>query len=126
MPVCILFLLITLAAPILTLQFEGQRAIVEVAHGWRDRVRRHAPGVSGRPHSFDRSGRVVQPPRVSSLVQRNKVVAKRKGAMAAATAVGGAVIVAAGAPVLGVIGLAGAAYLAWDWFSFRVKNGMRF
>jgi hypothetical protein len=63
---------------------------------------------------------------VSSLVQRNKVVAKRKGALAAATAVGGGVLVAAGAPIVGVIGLAGAAYLAWDWFSFRVKNGMRF
>jgi len=64
---------------------------------------------------------------VSSLVQRNKVVAKRKGAMAAATAaVGGLVIVAGGPVVLGAIGLAGAAYLAWDWFSFRVKNGMRF
>ncbi len=29
---------------------------------------------------------MVQPPEVSSLVQRNKVVSKRKGAMAAATA----------------------------------------
>jgi hypothetical protein len=28
--------------------------------------------------------------------------------------------------VVGVIAAAGAAYLAWDWFSFRVKNGMRF
>ena len=59
-------------------------------------------------------------------MQRNKVVAKRKGAIAAATAIGGGVLVAAGAPVIGVVGLAGAAYLAWDWFSFRVKNGMRF
>ena len=55
------------------------------------------------------------------------MVAKRKGAMAAATAaVGGAVIVAGGPVVIGAIGLAGAAYLAWDWFTFRVKNGMRF
>lgn len=63
---------------------------------------------------------------MSSLVQRNKVVAKRKGAAAAAVAVASGVVAVAGAPVVGVIGLAGAAYLAWDWFSFRVKNGMRF
>ena len=63
---------------------------------------------------------------VSSIVQRNKVVAKRKGTIAAATAVAGGVLVVANAPILGVVGLAGAAYLAWDWFSFRVKNGMRF
>ncbi len=59
-------------------------------------------------------------------MQRNKVVAKRKGTLAAATAVGAGVVAVAASPVVGVIGLAGAAYLAWDWFSFRVKNGMRF
>lgn len=75
---------------------------------------------------FDRSHPLVQPAVVSSLVQRNKVVAKRKGTLAAVTAGGSAVIAVAASPVLGVIGLAGAAYLAWDWFSFRVKNGMRF
>lgn len=69
---------------------------------------------------------MVQPPEVSSLVQRNKVVAKRKGTIAAATAAGAGVAAIAGAPVIAVIGVAGAAYLAWDWFTFRVKNGMRF
>lgn len=68
----------------------------------------------------------MQPPEVSSLVQRNKVVAKRKGTIAAATAAGAGVAAIAGAPVIAVIGVAGAAYLAWDWFSFRLKNGMRF
>ena len=63
---------------------------------------------------------------MSSLVQRNKVVAKRKGTLAAATAVGAGVVALAASPVVGVIGLAGAAYLTWDWFTFRVKNGMRF
>jgi hypothetical protein len=69
---------------------------------------------------------MVQPPEVSSLVQRNKVVAKRKGTLAAATAVGATVVAVAASPILGVLGLAGAAYLTWDWFSFRVKHGMRF
>ncbi|MEP6864649.1 MAG: hypothetical protein ABJE66_28770 [Deltaproteobacteria bacterium] len=64
---------------------------------------------------------------MSSLVQRNKVVAKRKGALAAATGAASAAVIVAGAPVvIGALGIAGAAYLAWDWFSFRLKNGMRF
>ena len=63
----------------------------------------------------------------STLVQRNKVVAKRKGTVAAATAAGaGVVAIIGGPPVLAILGLAGAAYLTWDWFAFRVKNGMRF
>ncbi|MDQ3369068.1 MAG: hypothetical protein M3680_26895 [Myxococcota bacterium] len=70
---------------------------------------------------------MVQPAEVAgSIVQRNKVVSKRKGLIAAATAGGAAAIVVAGAPIVGALGLIGAGYLAWDWFSFRAKNGMRF
>ncbi len=70
---------------------------------------------------------MVQPRYVAtSLVQRNKVVAKRKGALAAVAggaAIGAVVVIN---PIVGVVGLVGAAFLGWDWLSFRIKNGMRF
>jgi hypothetical protein len=62
---------------------------------------------------------------MSSLVQRNKVVARRKGMLAVATAAG-AVLLATASPILGVLGLVGAGYLGLDWLKFRIKNGMRF
>jgi len=63
---------------------------------------------------------------MGSLVQRNKAVAKRKGMLAAATGVGAGIALVAIGPVIGILGLAGAAYLGYDWLSFRIKNGLRF
>lgn len=63
---------------------------------------------------------------MSSLRQRDMDTARKKG-WAAAAATGGAVaLMAAVSPVLGVIALAPAAYLGWEWFSYRAKRGMRF
>lgn len=61
-----------------------------------------------------------------SIVQRNKVVAKRKGLIAAATGVGTAAAFVVGAPIVGIVGVVAGAYFGWDWLAFRIKNGMRF
>jgi hypothetical protein len=63
---------------------------------------------------------------MGSIIQRNKAIAKRKGTLAAAATGGSVAIMLLGAPVLGAVGLAGAAYLGYDWFKFRARNGMRF
>jgi hypothetical protein len=62
---------------------------------------------------------------VAPIVERKKSIAKRKGRIAAATAGGAVAALVIVNPVLGILGLAGAAYLGYDWFSFRAKNGMR-
>ena len=59
-------------------------------------------------------------------MEADKRTARRKGFTAAAVGAGGVALAVAGAPILGVIGLAGAGYLAYDWFMYRAKRGMRF
>ncbi len=61
------------------------------------------------------------------MASRDDVKTARKKGLVAAAATGGAVaLMAVGAPILGVVALVPAAYLGWDWFSYRAKRGMRF
>ncbi len=63
---------------------------------------------------------------MGSIIKRNKVVARRKGTLTAAAAGGSVALFALGVPFLPFLGLAATAYLGYDWFTFRAKNGMRF
>ncbi len=59
-------------------------------------------------------------------METNKRTAFRKGLTAAAVGTGGVVLTIAAHPVIGIVGLVGAGYLAVDWFMFRARRGMRF
>jgi hypothetical protein len=63
---------------------------------------------------------------MSSLMSTEKKTARRKGLTAAAVAGGSVAVAALGAPILGIIGLAGAGYLTYDWFKYRAMRGLRF
>ena len=62
---------------------------------------------------------------LAALVIPLTAVAKRKGTLAAVAGVGSAVALVVINPIVGVVGLAGAAYLGWDWLRFRMKHGLR-
>jgi hypothetical protein len=63
----------------------------------------------------------------SSLAERDKETARKKGIAAAAATGGSIALIATGvAPILGVIALIPSAYLLKDWFMYRAKRGMRF
>ncbi|MBL8605043.1 MAG: hypothetical protein JNK72_24150 [Myxococcales bacterium] len=52
--------------------------------------------------------------------------ARKKAVVAAATAAGSVAVVAAGAPVLGAVGLGASAYLGYKWLKYRIDNSLRF
>lgn len=63
---------------------------------------------------------------MGSLMESDRRTARRKGWTAAAVAGGSALLAVTASPFLGVLGLAGAGYLTYDWFMYRAKRGMRF
>jgi hypothetical protein len=101
-------------------------------HG-RLRQSRHDEGRPAAPAQvyrsatgFDSTPAMGQPCRIHGPSHRTKVIAKRKGTVAAAATGGSLAVMFLINPVLGVLGLAGSAFLGYDWFKFRAKNGMRF
>ena len=63
---------------------------------------------------------------MASAQQEKRDQATRKAVATAATAAGSAVVIAAGAPVLGAVGLGVSAYLGYKWIRFRIENSIRF
>ena len=56
----------------------------------------------------------------------NRSVAKKKGWMALGGVAGTGVLFVYLPWMIGVAGVAGTAYLTWDWFKWRAKHGLRF
>jgi len=63
---------------------------------------------------------------MSTLRERDEETAKKKGLVAGAALAATGVAAVVVSPVLGLVGLVPSAYLAYDWFMYRAKRGMRF
>jgi hypothetical protein len=62
----------------------------------------------------------------TSLIERDKAEAKKKGIYAAAAWGGTVLLGTAFSTVLWVPAAVGAGYLTYKWFMFRAKRGIRF
>ena len=64
---------------------------------------------------------------MASLRDQDKRKERKKFTVMAAAGAGTGALVVLGAPfVLTAAGLVGTGYLAYDWFKYRAKRGMRF
>jgi hypothetical protein len=61
-----------------------------------------------------------------ALMKRQQKVEKNKRYLALGVTGAGIAVTLAVTPFIGVPLLVGGAYLGYDWFKFRAKNGMRF
>ena len=60
------------------------------------------------------------------LVKRTQQVERNKRYLALGVTAAGTALAVSGIALLGIPIVAAGAYLGWDWFKFRAKNGMRF
>lgn len=60
-----------------------------------------------------------------TLREKDEQTAKKKGVLAGAALVASVGLGIVASPILAVVGLVPTAYLAYDWFKFRAKRGMR-
>lgn len=63
---------------------------------------------------------------MTTLREKDEQTAKKKGLAAGAALAASVGIGVVISPALAVVAVVPAAYLAYDWFSFRAKRGMRF
>ena len=63
---------------------------------------------------------------ISALDLKEPRKARMKGYLAGAALTGTVLFFLSGWTILGLIGLGATGYLAYDWFRFRAKRGMRF
>ena len=63
---------------------------------------------------------------LSNIVKKVEKVERNKRLLFIGVAGLGTVLTVTGSAFLGLIGMGAGAYLGYDWFKFRVKNGMRF
>jgi hypothetical protein len=63
---------------------------------------------------------------MAGLREQDRRKERKKFTVMAAAGAGSAALLVLGAPILGAAGLVGTGYLAYDWFRFRAKRGMRF
>ena len=63
---------------------------------------------------------------MSNIVERKKKVERNKRLLFLGVAGAGTALAVTGSAFLGLVGIGAGAYLGYDWFKYRVKNGMRF
>ncbi len=63
---------------------------------------------------------------MASLREQDEQTAKKKGLLAGAALAASVGVGVLATPALLIVGLVPTAYLAYDWFQYRAKRGMRF